>query len=78
MVVRPPSPKASDRRRLSTLLKERIQHTNRIDGMCDHPSISCLLRLLADAALSRLQAIRQRTPILGGRIPQRPPGRELP
>jgi hypothetical protein len=77
MVVRPPSPKASDRRRLSTLLKERIQHTNRIDGMCDHPSISCLLRLLADAALSSGDPATD-AHSRGGRIPQRPPGRELP
>jgi transposase len=60
-VVRPPSPEAEDQRRRSrergTLLKERIQHTNRIKGLLSGPGIWGYDPLKPDR-LDRLDALR--------------------
>lgn len=60
-MVRPPSPEEEDQRRLSrergTLLKERIQHTNRIKGLLSGQGIRGYDPLKPDR-LDRLDALR--------------------
>ena len=60
-MVRPPSPEAEDQRRLSrergTLLKERIQHTNRIKGLLSGQGIRGYDPLKPDR-LDRLDALQ--------------------
>lgn len=60
-MVRVPSPKEEDRRRLTrergTLLKERIQHTNRIKGLLSGQGIRDYDPLARDP-LARLEALR--------------------
>ena len=59
-MVRPPSPEEEDRRRLTreraTLLKERIQHTNRIKGLLSGQGIPTTIRSAQDR-LARLGAL---------------------